>query len=82
MFLTIPEAAEEARMSETFIKKEIREGRLIARKTGRHTRIRREEMELWAQRLPVKIVGTSTGLDGSPTKSTANQVIENTVSAR
>ena len=82
LFLTIPEAATEARMSRGFMEKEIREGRLIARKVGRHTRIRREELELWAQRLPVKNVVTVTAEDSSPTQSASAQVIEKRVSVQ
>lgn len=73
--LTIAEAAEEARFSPGFIKKEIREGRLIARKYGRGTRIWREEFEAWIKRGP-KIVVSASDLDESPTEHTAIYVAE------
>lgn len=47
LLLTIKEAAQELRMSEWFVKKEIRNGRLMARKFGRATRIERAELERW-----------------------------------
>jgi len=82
LLLTIPEAADEIRMSPGYVKKEIREGRLTARKCGRHTRIERRALEVWIQRQPVKIVGNATDHDGSLTDTGQNQVTEKTVSAR
>ena len=82
ILLTIPEAAQETRMSRGFIEKEIREGRLIARKTGRHTRIRRDELELWAQRLPVKIAVKAIADDSSPTKAAPGYPVEKRVSVQ
>ena len=82
-FLTRLEAADEAGVSEGFIKKEIREGRLIARKIGRRlTRIHCEEFHAWAKRQPVKIAGSTTGHDGSRTENGENQVTEKTVHIR
>ena len=80
--LTIPEAADEIRMSEGYVKKEIREGRLVALKCGRHTRIERRMLEKWIERRPVIIAVNSTDFDRKPSDTSKNQVIEKTVSAR
>lgn len=82
LLLTIPEAAEEIRMSEGYIKKAIREGRLLARKFGRHTRIERQALERWIALQPVRNVVNVEGQDGAGTKNPQSQVIEKTVSAR
>jgi excisionase family DNA binding protein len=43
-FVTVPEAAKRARISEWSIRKEIREGSLMARRIGRVVRITDEEL--------------------------------------
>lgn len=82
LLLTIMEAADEVRLSDGFIKKEIREGRLLARKFGRTTRIERRALEAWIARQPARIVGTPSGQGGSPSEMVPNGVLENTVSYR
>lgn len=74
--LTIKEAAEESRLSEWFIKKEIREGRLLARKFGRATRIERHRFEQWIGR---QNVVTAPVDGGSAAKSTVVEVFETKV---
>jgi len=78
--LTIPEAAEEIGMSEGFVKKQIREGLLVARKFGRHTRIESSALQEWVRR--TKIVVNATDSDRSLTENNKNQVIEKTVGVR
>lgn len=48
--LTVKDASKEVEMSEGFIKKEIRAGRLVGRKFGKFTRIEREELERWIKK--------------------------------
>jgi len=77
--LAVSDAAKESKMSEGWIKKEIREGRLIARKFGRKTRIEREEFERWIKRQPMKFVVTASVKAGSHVVSGSFQVIEKSV---
>ena len=46
-FYTVPECAQKARVSPWTIRKEIQEGRLIARRIGRCVRITDEELARW-----------------------------------
>lgn len=46
-FFTVPECAAKARVSSWSIRKEIREGRLVARRIGRIVRITDEELARW-----------------------------------
>lgn len=83
LLLTLPEAAEQTRFSESFLKTEIRAGRLTRLKYGKAVRIRRSDLEVWAARFAeVKIVGTTTGQGSVDSESPKNQVIEKTVSVR
>lgn len=79
LLLTRLDAAEQAGVSESYIKKEIRDGHLPARKLGRLTRIHREEFEAWAKRQPRINVVNATGQDGAGTEQGQNQPIEKTV---
>lgn len=78
LLLTIKQAAHEAQMSESFIKKEIREGRLKAGKFGRSRRILSDDLRAWAE----KIVGSTPCLDESHTNCDLCYIAEKTVSAR
>lgn len=83
LLLTIAEAAEEVRMSQSFIKREIRSGKLKAVKCGRHTRVRYCDLEAWSESLPErKTEGTSSGQDRVQSKNAFIQVVEKTVRAR
>ncbi len=78
--LTIKEAAEQARLSEWFIKKEIREGRLLARKFGRKTLIERSQFERWVSCRDFAVSAPVGG--GEPVESSNSQVRESKVSVR
>lgn len=78
LLLTLPEAAEQTRFSESFIKAEIRAGRLKRMKFAKAVRIRRCDLEAWA----AKIAGTTTDQSQVDSESPENQVIEKTVSVR
>lgn len=82
ILLTIPEAAEECRMSEGYIKTAIRNRELEARKFGKNTRIERTELERWIKAKPVKIVVTMADQGQSPANPAPNQMVEKTVGAR
>lgn len=76
LLLTIDEAATELRVSQGYVKKEIRAGRLNIRKIGRLTRVERRELEAWIQRQPTKSEGTATDHGWSPTENEVQKVIE------
>jgi excisionase family DNA binding protein len=46
-FLTVPEAARHARVSANTLRREIREGRLAAKKIGRCVRVLDETLAVW-----------------------------------
>lgn len=83
LLLTVAEAAEECRVSEGFLEKEIREKRLSTRKLGRLTRIERTELLRWIADLPCReFVGTTSDQGESPRGSVAGQVAEKTIGTR
>lgn len=80
--LTIQEAAAEARFSQSYIRKQIRDGRIERHKFGRNVRIERSEFERWMRVHRRRIVGTEIGVTSSitlsPNSDTA-QLVEGTV---
>jgi len=79
--LTRLEAAERLGMSETFVKVEVRQGRVPVVRLGRMVRIDEDDLEKYitAHKSVVRIVGTSCSLAGSGADGMPNQVIEKTV---
>lgn len=83
---TIPESGEYAGCSESWLKKNIREGKLPVKKLGRHTRIDIHDLDAFIDSLPGRTVGTSAGTelgpDWSPTESGIAQPVEGIVKIR
>lgn len=48
-WLTVPEASELAHLSEWTLRKEIREGRLVACRVGKCVRLRPADLEAWME---------------------------------
>ena len=79
--LTIKDAADESRFSESYIRKQIRLRKLQRRKFGRDVRIERAEFERWVGAQTTRIVVTKKGVSPPITgelKMDRSQPIETT----
>lgn len=82
--LTVEQSAEFLGMSETFVKKQIKEGQLRTVRLGRSIRIDRIDLQLFIQgcKSVVKTVDTPCAFGESLSSESIPQVAEKTVSRR
>lgn len=75
--LTLIESGEYANCSESWLKKQIREGKLPIKKLGRHTRIDIHDLDAFIDALPGRSVGKTEGTElGHDKTLTFDQSIE------
>ncbi len=78
--LTIREAASESRFSQSYIRKQIREGHLKQRRFGdakqAPVRIERDEFDRWIKTRPRKIVVSQNGVSATNTVAPDSERVE------